>query len=192
MADKNPELRVVRQSRDGRRRYDVGGKRALVEAALRPGVSVARLAQEHGINANLLRKWITKYLIEREKGVSSASQDNDADGRNGPHAPKEIPLSDAVEVISQGDFLRGVDGVPIDVPGPRKHSLSAESPSAFVPVVSVPPALQPALSLPSMTFTLHVRLSNGVEFDLGEASVDELTTVVQMLGRLPCSGSTKT
>nr|WP_230944251.1 transposase [Burkholderia cepacia] len=30
----------------------------MVEAALRPGVSVARLTQEHGINANLLRKWI--------------------------------------------------------------------------------------------------------------------------------------
>jgi transposase-like protein len=30
----------------------------LIEAALRPGVSVARMAQEHGINANLLRKWI--------------------------------------------------------------------------------------------------------------------------------------
>ncbi|KWZ58826.1 transposase [Burkholderia ubonensis] len=36
-----------------------------------------------------------------------------------------------------------------------------------------------------------MRLSNGVEFDLGEASVDELAKVIQMLGRLPCSGSTK-
>ncbi|WP_414143252.1 transposase [Burkholderia cepacia] len=61
MADKDSELRVVRQNSDGRRRYDEKGKRALVEAALRPGVSVARLAQEHGINANLLCKWISKY-----------------------------------------------------------------------------------------------------------------------------------
>ncbi|AJY62289.1 transposase [Burkholderia glumae] len=71
MADKDSELRVVRQNSDGRRRYDEKGKRALVEAALRPGVSVARLAQEHGINANLLRKWISKYLMEREKGKRS-------------------------------------------------------------------------------------------------------------------------
>lgn len=69
MAGNDPELRVVRQSRDGRRRYDEKGKGALVEAALRPGVSVARLAQEHRINANLLRKWIAKYLMEREKGI---------------------------------------------------------------------------------------------------------------------------
>lgn len=42
-----------------------------------------------------------------------------------------------------------------------------------------------------MALSLHVRLSNGVEFDLGEAGVDELATVIQMLRRLPCSGSTK-
>ena len=66
MSEHDSELQVVSRSRDGRRRYDEKGKRALVEAALRPGISVARLAQEHGVNANLLRKWITKYLLERE------------------------------------------------------------------------------------------------------------------------------
>ena len=66
MSEQDSELRVVSRSRDGRRRYDEKGKRELVEAALRPGISVARLAQEHGVNANLLRKWITKYLLERE------------------------------------------------------------------------------------------------------------------------------
>ncbi|CAH2803526.1 MAG: Mobile element protein [uncultured Paraburkholderia sp.] len=50
-----------------------------VEAALRPGVSVARMAQEHGINANLLRKCITKYLMERGKGISPTPQDNGDD-----------------------------------------------------------------------------------------------------------------
>jgi len=29
---------------------------------LQPGVSVAKLALMHGINANLLRKWIGKHL----------------------------------------------------------------------------------------------------------------------------------
>src|ERR1700682_999016 len=166
MADKDSELRVVRQNRDGRRRYDENGKRTLVEAALRPGVSVARLAQEHGINANLLRKWVTKYLMEREKGISSASQDDDTAERD-PYA------------------LEVIDGAPIDIPGSRKRDRPAGSPSEFVPVVTAPPAS-------AMMLSLHVRLSNGVEFDFGNASIDELSTVVQMLGRLPCSGSTKT
>ncbi|BAO93129.1 transposase IS3/IS911 family protein (plasmid) [Caballeronia cordobensis] len=74
MTGMDSELAVVRRSSDGRRRYDEKSKRALIEAALRPGVSVASLAQQHGINANLLRKWIAKYLVEREKGISSASQ----------------------------------------------------------------------------------------------------------------------
>lgn len=42
-----------------------------------------------------------------------------------------------------------------------------------------------------MALSLHVRLSNDVEFDLGEASVEELATVIQTLGTLLCSGSTK-
>jgi transposase len=41
-----------------------------------------------------------------------------------------------------------------------------------------------------MALALHVRLANGVELDLGKANLEELTTIVQMLGRMPCSGST--
>lgn len=52
---------VVGQRSDGRCRYDVEAKRELVEACLQPGVSVARIALAHGINANLLRKWIQSY-----------------------------------------------------------------------------------------------------------------------------------
>ncbi|WP_412549058.1 IS66-like element accessory protein TnpA [Sinorhizobium meliloti] len=49
---------VRRVLRNGRRRYDAASKERLVAACLEPGVSVSRLALEHGINANLLRKWI--------------------------------------------------------------------------------------------------------------------------------------
>lgn len=45
--------------RDGRCIYDRKAKRELVRRCLQPGVSVAGLALAHGINANLLRKWIT-------------------------------------------------------------------------------------------------------------------------------------
>jgi transposase-like protein len=52
---------VVGSKRDGRRRYSVEAKQELVAACLKPGISVARMAYEHGVNANLLRKWITQY-----------------------------------------------------------------------------------------------------------------------------------
>ncbi len=40
-------------------------------ACLEPGVSVSRLALEHGINANLLRKWIKKDTTARSLPPSS-------------------------------------------------------------------------------------------------------------------------
>jgi transposase len=46
--------------RDGRRRYEPASKERLIEACLRPGVSLAGLALQHGVNANLLRKWVAK------------------------------------------------------------------------------------------------------------------------------------
>lgn len=54
-------LKVVRVTSNGRRYYDPAGKARLVEACLEPGISVARLALEHGVNANQLRKWVRNY-----------------------------------------------------------------------------------------------------------------------------------
>ncbi len=64
MTDINSELKarlVVGRKQDGRCRYDPQAKRELIEACLVPGVSVARLALEHGLNANLLRSWVSAY-----------------------------------------------------------------------------------------------------------------------------------
>ena len=54
-------LEVVKVTSNGRRYYGRAGKARLVEACLEPGISVARLALEHGVNANQLRKWVSKY-----------------------------------------------------------------------------------------------------------------------------------
>ncbi len=55
---------VLRHRRDGRRVYEPGHKRAIVAQCLQPGVSVAGIALSHGINANLVRKWIVKHQRE--------------------------------------------------------------------------------------------------------------------------------
>jgi transposase len=47
------------QKRDGRCVYDRQAKQELVRRCQQPGVSVAAMALAHGLNANLLRKWIT-------------------------------------------------------------------------------------------------------------------------------------
>jgi transposase len=58
--DDAPKLQVRLIGRDGRRRYDPASRDQLVAACLEPGVSVSRLALEHGVNANLVRKWMKK------------------------------------------------------------------------------------------------------------------------------------
>jgi transposase len=61
---------VVGRKQDGRCCYDPQAKRELIEAGFLPGVSVAKLALAHGINANLLRTWMTKHQRQLLAGDS--------------------------------------------------------------------------------------------------------------------------
>ncbi|WP_454740098.1 transposase [Cupriavidus necator] len=168
MEEKTLELRVIESRKDGRRKFDEQSKRALVEACLKPGVSVARMAQTYGVNANLLRKWIARYLVEREQQAWA-----------GPSPQDHAPSADSL------------DEVCIDVPAqPASDALASKAHTAFVPVLAAPAPLTTSPQPKVMAAALHVRLPNGVEFDLGEAHIEELATIIQMLGRMPCSGST--
>lgn len=53
---------VTGRKNDGRAVYDPQAKAEVVRACLKPGVSVARMALQCGINANLLRRWITQSI----------------------------------------------------------------------------------------------------------------------------------
>lgn len=44
-----------------RQRYSHEFKRQIVEESMTPGVSIAAVARAHGINANLLHKWRSRY-----------------------------------------------------------------------------------------------------------------------------------
>ena len=65
--------------RDGRRRrFDPQAKLELIQACMQPGVSVARIALDHSVNANLLRKWIRDYERERSGAVASKAVERPA------------------------------------------------------------------------------------------------------------------
>ena len=93
---------IVRHGRDGRCLYDPEAKRELVEVCLQPGISVAKVALEYGINANLLRKWMGHY---REAGHA---------GRNNSLAlPAFVPVQSlnaekSVESILSAELPNGV------------------------------------------------------------------------------------
>nr|WP_232431383.1 hypothetical protein [Cupriavidus sp. UYPR2.512] len=120
--------------------------------------------------------WITKYLLEREHMLATA---------------KPAVLAMEEDGNSPGVLANSVDVSRI----PAVQATTCDvAPSAFVRVVQVPAKLPAPIDKPvspAMELALHVRLPNGVELDLGKAHIDELTAVVQILGRLPCSGSTK-
>lgn len=59
---------VARKKRDGRNIYDADAQRKLVEACLKPGVSVSGMALAHGLNTNVLRKWLIR---ERKRDETS-------------------------------------------------------------------------------------------------------------------------
>jgi transposase-like protein len=144
---------VVGAKRDGRRKYDESAKRELIQQCLKPGVSIARTAMDHGINPNLVRTWISQYQREQGRvGVAGL-------------ASKSVSRAQA-EIAAVA---------PWDEP-------------AFVQLET--PLLPPAVVEPAATFLLSVVL-NGVRLEVGPAAVEELERIVQMLGRLPCSGSTK-
>lgn len=52
---------VLRHKPGGRCVYDKGAKAEFVELCVQPGVSVARLAREFGINANQVARWIREH-----------------------------------------------------------------------------------------------------------------------------------
>ena len=62
------DKRVI-TSKDRRRNHGEALKQELVERSLRAGASVAAIAQEHGINANLLFNWRRLYLRGRDSSA---------------------------------------------------------------------------------------------------------------------------
>lgn len=75
---------ILGHKADGRCVYSKAGKKALIDACLLPGVSVAASALANGVNANLLRKWIR----QREIGMGKPGRRK----RGEPQAAALLPI----------------------------------------------------------------------------------------------------
>ena len=134
---------VAGRKNDGRAVYDPQVKAEVVRACMKPGVSVAGMALQCGINANLLRRWI--------------SQSMGADRKQ-----------------SQ-----------VDIP-----TVARAGADTFVPLrLAVPQAV--AVASVALKVRLHARLPNGVEVEISDADPGKLMPVLELLGHLPCSDSTR-
>ena len=52
---------VARVEQPKRQRRSIAEKRRIVELAMQPGASIARLARDHGVNANMVHYWRKLY-----------------------------------------------------------------------------------------------------------------------------------
>ena len=134
---------VTGRKNDGRAVYDPQVKAEVVRACMKPGVSVAGMALQCGINANLLRRWISQSM-----------------GADRKQSQGDIP---AVARAGVDDF------VPLRLAVPET-----------VAVASV-----------ALKVRLHARLPNGVEVEISDADPGKLMPVLELLGHLPCSDSTR-
>ena len=78
---------VARKKRDGRNLYEPSAKQRLIEACLEPGVSISGMALAHGLNTNVLRKWLMRA---RASGAVSESGQHE---RRAQSAPKLLPVT---------------------------------------------------------------------------------------------------
>lgn len=113
----------VPSGRRTRRYFSDAFKRALIEQSLQPGMSVARVALEHGINPNQLHIWRRALLGNRsqraagceqrlvpvvlDEAVDDHHQVNQAPWADDPKACRiEIRLGSAVVWVHQADAQR--------------------------------------------------------------------------------------
>jgi transposase len=91
--DTNPQPVIQRGPRGKYRQHSLDFKRKLVEMTLQPGVSVARLAREHGVNANQVFSW--RKLYEAGQLVAAATMPTNALLPVVVATPEQVPEPEA-------------------------------------------------------------------------------------------------
>lgn len=148
------KLRVTAVHASGRRTFDRASKAELVAACLEPGASVSRLALEHGVNANLLWKWIRQHRQARLP-PSPASM------------PAFIPVQ--IEGATEGAVSSRNGAYALDL---RRDNRAARLPEREATGTLTSPA------------KVRASLPNGVKLALECGDVDALRATIGALGHV--------
>lgn len=79
---------VKAPKRRARRRHSEEFKRQVIEACLQPGVSMAAVALANGLNANLVRRWVSDH-----EGLEQAGRANRQSDARALRAPTLVPVT---------------------------------------------------------------------------------------------------
>jgi transposase len=119
MTKESTKLLVIGEGRNGRRRYDKASKRELVKACLLPGVSIAAMALSHGVNANLLRKWIHQYQQQHAGNYPGTAKIE----KEEPAFIPVVEMKHAPRLNSLRVFAELPNGVKLDFSGTASNEL---------------------------------------------------------------------
>ncbi|WP_348269685.1 transposase [Edaphobacter paludis] len=112
--------------RQVRKRRSTAEKRLIVEQALEPGASVARVARAHGLNANVVFNWRRLYS-EGKLTVETA------------HAMKLLPVSieerEVVESRPEEAVTPSCGSIHIELPGDVRISVEGNADPAAIRAV---------------------------------------------------------
>ena len=105
-----------------RRSWSLDERKRIVEEALAPGASVAAVARRHGLNANLVFKWIRRSRegwLDRRRGTAKAA-DASASAHDGD-APAFVPVT-VLELSPAPSPALAPPAVTKPVAAPRRHT----------------------------------------------------------------------
>jgi transposase len=90
--------------RRSRRRYTEEFKKQAIEACLQPGISMASVALANGLNANLLRRWVTER--QEEAAGSAILPDQRPLEIVEPSTPGLVPITVAMPEKAPSDEIK--------------------------------------------------------------------------------------
>ena len=122
-----------------RRSYEAAFKRHLVELSLVPGASVARIALDHRLNANILFKWRRHHLRELARSAPGPAAGLAAGHRDrAAAAAREAPAQTLSSASRRGTRpVAGSGVIEIDLPFGRVRLTGSVDQAALRVVIEV-------------------------------------------------------
>lgn len=111
-----------------RRVYSAQFKAELIATCQQPGASIAATARDHGMNANVLHRWLREHRLGLHQAASNTAH---------VAAPSSAPacVDAAVEPV--------VNAQPARTPTHQAHPVLASTVPAFIAMALDPPAMHP-------------------------------------------------
>jgi transposase len=175
MSDKREHLGITAVYSNGRRQYASAWKAHLVALCFEPGASVSQIAMVHGVNANLLWKWVQKHNLAQKELLEHPQ----------PYTSAFIPVHIETTMGGVGSETDQTCRLDLRSDNPAERPAGSESPESTESTEShFSPAKMPAKMPVKMPAKMNVSLPNGVKLTLEYGDVQAVTAIIGALSNV--------